>query len=124
MIGSQNTRRVVVTGGGTAGHIFPALEFLEAYSREFDATGLYIGCAPGLESRLVPARGVQFEVIPGRPWAREKWSGQLGAVTCLPAAIRAARRILVRERADLVIGTGGYQRVHGRVLVGFARCYS
>ena len=108
MTGSEETRRVVVTGGGTAGHIFPALEFLEAYRREFDADGCYIGCAVGLESKLVPARGVRFEVIPGLPWAREDWLGQARAAVCLPAAIRAARRILIREKAELVIGTGGY----------------
>ncbi|HUI79715.1 MAG TPA: UDP-N-acetylglucosamine--N-acetylmuramyl-(pentapeptide) pyrophosphoryl-undecaprenol N-acetylglucosamine transferase [Bryobacteraceae bacterium] len=108
MSGAQKTRRVVVTGGGTAGHIFPALEFLEAYRQEYNADGCYIGCRSGLESKLVPGRGVRFEVIPGLPWARERWFGQFRAAASLPAGIRAARRILVREQAEVVIGTGGY----------------
>jgi UDP-N-acetylglucosamine--N-acetylmuramyl-(pentapeptide) pyrophosphoryl-undecaprenol N-acetylglucosamine transferase len=101
-------RRIAVTGGGTAGHILPAVEFLKTYRREFAADGFFMGCAAGLESRLVPAHGERLEVIPGLPWARQGWRGKLRAVVCLPAAIREARRILKHERSQLVIGTGGY----------------
>ncbi len=97
-----------MTGGGTAGHVLPAVEFLQSYRREFGASGCFIGCATGLESRLVPARGERLEVIPGHPWARQGWVGRLRAAACLPAAIRAARRILRREKTQLVIGSGGY----------------
>jgi len=97
-----------VTGGGTAGHILPAVEFLQTYRREFGADGCFIGCAAGLESRLVPANGERLEVIPGRPWARQGWMGRLRALACLPAAILAARRILRREKIQLAIGSGGY----------------
>ena len=97
-----------MTGGGTAGHILPAIEFLQAYRREFHAEGYFIGCAAGLEQRLVPASGERLELIPGLPWGRQGWRGKLRAVTCVPAGILAARRILQREKTDLVIGTGGY----------------
>ena len=97
-----------MTGGGTAGHILPALEFLRVYRREFGAVGYFIGCAAGLESRLVPAHGERLETIPGLPWARQGLRGRLRAVTCLPAGVLAARRILRREKTQLVIGAGGY----------------
>ena len=101
-------RRIAVTGGGTAGHILPALEFLEAYRREFAASGFFIGCAAGLESRLVPAHGERLELIPGLPWARQGVGGKLRAIASLPAGMVAARRILRREKVQLVIGAGGY----------------
>ena len=101
-------RRIAVTGGGTAGHILPALEFLQVYRREFGAKGFFIGCAAGLEGRLVPAHGERLEVIPGLPWARQGLAGKLRAVACLPAGFWAARRILRREKVQLAIGAGGY----------------
>ena len=108
MTTSGGTRRVAVAGGGTAGHILPALDFLEAYRSECGADGYFIGCGSDLEGRLVPVRGVRLEIIPGLPWARERWHGKLRAIACLPAVVRAARRILLRERTELVIGAGGY----------------
>lgn len=107
-MGPRAERRIAVTGGGTAGHIFPAVEFLRAYRDEFQATGYFIGCAAGLETRLVPAANERLELIPGLPWARQGFSGRLRALACLRAGVMTARRILQRERTQLVIGTGGY----------------
>ena len=107
-MGPPAERRIAVTGGGTAGHIFPAVEFLRAYRREFQASGYFIGCAAGLEARLVPAQNERLELIPGLPWARQGFGGRLRAIACLRAGVIAARRILQRERTQLVIGTGGY----------------
>jgi len=104
----EGRRRIAVTGGGTAGHILPALDFLDTYCREFGAQGYFIGCAAGMESRLVPARGVRLEIIHGLPIARQDWHDKVRAGACLPSAIRAARRILLREKTELVIGAGGY----------------
>ena len=105
---SGGTRRIAVAGGGTAGHILPALDFLEEYRAECGADGYLIGPDGDLETRLAPARGIRLEKIPALPWAREEWPGKLRAVACLPAAVHAARRILIRERTELVIGVGGF----------------
>jgi UDP-N-acetylglucosamine--N-acetylmuramyl-(pentapeptide) pyrophosphoryl-undecaprenol N-acetylglucosamine transferase len=86
----------------------PAVEFLRAWRQEFGVTGFFIGCAAGLETRIVPAQGERLELIPGRPWARQGFRGRLAAIACLPAGVLAARRILRREHVELVIGTGGY----------------
>jgi UDP-N-acetylglucosamine--N-acetylmuramyl-(pentapeptide) pyrophosphoryl-undecaprenol N-acetylglucosamine transferase len=104
-------RRVAVTGGGTAGHILAALEILSAYRREFGCEGLFIGSEAGFESRLAPERGERAELIPSLPWARQSWRGRLLAAVTIGPAFFAARRILVRERTELVIGTGGYASV-------------
>ena len=104
-------RRVAVTGGGTAGHILTALEILSAYRREFDCEGLFIGSESGLEARLASQRGERLELIPALPWARQPLAGRLRAFGSVGPAFFAARRILIRERTELVIGTGGYASV-------------
>jgi UDP-N-acetylglucosamine--N-acetylmuramyl-(pentapeptide) pyrophosphoryl-undecaprenol N-acetylglucosamine transferase len=101
-------RRVAVTGGGTAGHILTALEILFAYRREFGCEGRFIGSESGLESRLALERGERPELIPALPWARQPPSGRLQAIRSIGPAFFAARRILIRERTEIVIGTGGY----------------
>jgi UDP-N-acetylglucosamine--N-acetylmuramyl-(pentapeptide) pyrophosphoryl-undecaprenol N-acetylglucosamine transferase len=108
---SSENRRVAVTGGGTAGHILAALEVLSAYRKEFGCEGVFIGSDMGFEARLAPGSGERVELIPARPWARQSWRGQLRAVTATVRAIAAARRILRRERTELVIGMGGYASV-------------
>jgi UDP-N-acetylglucosamine--N-acetylmuramyl-(pentapeptide) pyrophosphoryl-undecaprenol N-acetylglucosamine transferase len=101
-------RRIAVTGGGTAGHILPALELLRAYRAALGSEGYFIGCAEGLESRIVPPTGEILEIIPGLPVAKQGWSGKLAAIASLRRGILAARRILRRERTEVVIGFGGY----------------
>src|SRR5215472_14347542 len=100
--------RVAVTGGGTAGHVLPAIEIIRHYRRQAGAEGFYIGCAAGLESKIVSSRGERLELIPGWPWARQGWLGKLRAIACLPVGVLAARRLLRREGTQLVVGTGGY----------------
>jgi UDP-N-acetylglucosamine--N-acetylmuramyl-(pentapeptide) pyrophosphoryl-undecaprenol N-acetylglucosamine transferase len=101
-------RRIAVAGGGTGGHTLLAVELLRAYRREFGAEGYIIGCAAGFEKHLVPARGERLEIIPGLPWGREAWGGRIAALATVPRAVLAARRLLRRERTQLLIGTGGY----------------
>jgi UDP-N-acetylglucosamine--N-acetylmuramyl-(pentapeptide) pyrophosphoryl-undecaprenol N-acetylglucosamine transferase len=104
-------RRVAVTGGGTAGHILTALEILAAYRREFGCEGRFIGSESGFESRLALEGGEPPELIPALPWARQPLAGRLLAIRSLGTAFFTARRILIRERTELVIGTGGYASV-------------
>lgn len=108
---SLASRRVAVTGGGTAGHILTALEILAAYRSEFGCEGLLIGSEAGLESRLASERGERVELIPALPWARQPLTGRLHAIASIGPAFFSARRILIREHTELVIGTGGYASV-------------
>ena len=103
------TRRIVLACGGTAGHVYPALALADAY-REFDRAAeiLFIGTPAGLESNLVPTRGYRLELIPGGPLAREPFRGKLRAIGGMGAGILAARRLLQKNNARLVIGFGGY----------------
>ncbi len=102
------TRRIAVTGGGTAGHTLPGIAFLKAFRQQAGAEGYFIGCSGGFEARLVPAHGERLETIPGKPWARQNLFGKLRAAIQIPLGISAARALLRREKTQLVIGTGGY----------------
>jgi UDP-N-acetylglucosamine--N-acetylmuramyl-(pentapeptide) pyrophosphoryl-undecaprenol N-acetylglucosamine transferase len=97
-----------VAGGGTAGHILAALEFLKAYRREFGADGFLIGCGEPLERRLAEARGERVEAVPGLPFARQGLVRKVAAAAAITWGVSAARRILARNGAQLVIGAGGY----------------
>jgi len=102
-------RRVAIACGGTAGHIHPALAVADAYREAYPETEiLFLGTPAGLESTLVPARGYRLELIPGDPLAREPLVGKLRAIASLMGGIVAARRLLVKNRIEILIGFGGY----------------
>jgi UDP-N-acetylglucosamine--N-acetylmuramyl-(pentapeptide) pyrophosphoryl-undecaprenol N-acetylglucosamine transferase len=102
-------RRIAIACGGTAGHIYPALAFADAYRESHpDAELLFIGTPEGFESVLVRARGYRLELISGRPLAREPVTGKLRAIGSLLGGVAAARRLLKQNRIQFVIGFGGY----------------
>lgn len=101
--------RVVIAGGGTAGHVFPALAFAEVLVREHGAHVSFVGTAAGQEAELVPAAGFEFVQVESRPLARRLSIGLLGLPLVLVRSIRRAGP-LVRE-ADVVVGMGGYVSV-------------
>ncbi|HYN56595.1 MAG TPA: undecaprenyldiphospho-muramoylpentapeptide beta-N-acetylglucosaminyltransferase [Motilibacterales bacterium] len=100
---------VVLAGGGTAGHIEPALNLADALRRRDPHVGITaLGTAKGLEGRLVPERGYELRMIPPVPLPRRP-SGEL---LTLPGRVRDALRqteaILADVGADVVVGFGGY----------------
>lgn len=100
---------IVVAGGGTAGHIDPALNLAdEIIRRHPDARVTALGTARGLETTLVPARGYPLELIPPVPMPRRLNADALTLPIRLRDSIKATRNILDRVGADVVIGFGGY----------------
>ncbi|MEV4798889.1 undecaprenyldiphospho-muramoylpentapeptide beta-N-acetylglucosaminyltransferase [Nonomuraea sp. NPDC049421] len=101
--------RVVLAGGGTAGHIEPALALADAL-RHLDASvGITcVGTERGLETRLVPARGYELELVPAVPLPRTITPSLLTVPGRLAGAINATASILDRVRADVLVGFGGY----------------
>jgi UDP-N-acetylglucosamine--N-acetylmuramyl-(pentapeptide) pyrophosphoryl-undecaprenol N-acetylglucosamine transferase len=100
---------VVLAGGGTAGHVEPALALADALRRRFPDTRITaLGTAAGLEARLVPARGYELATIPRVPLPRRPTPEVLSVPVRLAGAVRASRAVLDRVDADVVVGFGGY----------------
>jgi UDP-N-acetylglucosamine--N-acetylmuramyl-(pentapeptide) pyrophosphoryl-undecaprenol N-acetylglucosamine transferase len=100
---------VVVAGGGTAGHIEPALAFADAVRRLLpDARVTALGTERGLDARLIPARGYPLELIPPVPLPRRPTGDLLALPLKVRAAVSAVRDVLRRVEADVVVGFGGY----------------
>ena len=106
---SSSTISVVLAGGGTAGHVEPAMAVADALSAlEPGVRITALGTARGLETRLVPERGYHLELITPVPLPR-KPSGDLFRLPLrVRRAVRQTRAVLDEVDADVVIGFGGY----------------
>lgn len=100
---------IVLAGGGTAGHVEPALALADALVRADAGHSVsLVGTARGLETRLVPARGYALDLIPPVPLPRRLTPALLRVPGALRGAARAARAVLDEREADVVVGFGGY----------------
>ncbi|MDQ2709837.1 MAG: undecaprenyldiphospho-muramoylpentapeptide beta-N-acetylglucosaminyltransferase [Actinomycetota bacterium] len=100
---------VVLAGGGSAGHIEPALAFADAVRRlRPDARITALGTERGLDHTLIPARGYSLELIPPVPLPRKPTPELLRLPLKVRAAARRTREILADVEADVVVGFGGY----------------
>jgi UDP-N-acetylglucosamine--N-acetylmuramyl-(pentapeptide) pyrophosphoryl-undecaprenol N-acetylglucosamine transferase len=108
---------IVLTGGGTGGHVFPALAVARVL-RERHHNILFLGTSDGIESRLVPEAGFQMEFIRSGRLNRVSIGSQLQTVFQLPAGVAGAWRSLRRFRAQAVFSMGGF--VAGPVMLAAA----
>ena len=100
---------VVLAGGGTAGHIEPALALADALRRRDPRIGITaLGTTKGLETRLVPERGYDLELIPAVPLPRKPTAELFTVPGRLAGTVRRAAEVLDRVHADVVVGFGGY----------------
>lgn len=101
--------RMVLTGGGTAGHIYPALA-LWRYIKQRDDTAkvLYIGGIHGLERDIVTRAGLPFVAVPAAGLKRQLSLSALSTLLRTAEGYFSARRQLSMFRPDVVVGTGGY----------------
>ena len=99
--------RLVLTGGGTGGHIFPAVE-VGQFAAERGASLLYMGSLRGQESAVCESKGIAFQGFGSEPlWSLKSPRGWR-AVARLARATRSAKRALAEYRPDAVFSTGGY----------------
>ena len=100
---------VVLAGGGTAGHIEPALNTADAIrARDCGYTLSVLGTERGLETTLVPARGYELTLIPAVPLPRRINKDLFTLPHRLRAAINRVEAHLIATNADVVVGFGGY----------------
>ncbi len=103
---------VVLAGGGTGGHIVPALALAETIRKQEPSARLCIvGTELGLETTLVPAAGFDLELVASRQLLGRGPLAQAAAIFAVARGTFQARALLRRVRADLVIGVGGYASV-------------
>lgn len=103
--------RVVLTGGGTGGHVYPALSVMEECLREEpDSQFLYIGTPGGMEKGIVAKEfpNLPFEGIEISGFRRKLSLDNLKTVLRFMKGVTRSRKLLKRFRPDVVIGTGGY----------------
>ncbi len=101
--------RYIVTGGGTGGHIYPALAIImELKKQDNNAEILYVGTKNGMESDLVPKEGIDFKTVRVKGMPRSLNKESFIATKELIHGIFDSRKILKEFKPDIVIGTGGY----------------
>lgn len=98
---------ILIMAGGTGGHVFPALAVARAL-REQNEQVVWLGTRLGIESRLVPAEGIELECVRVKGLRRRGLFAWLTAPLQIALAVLEALRILRRRRPKLVLGMGGY----------------
>lgn len=101
--------RVLITGGGTAGHVNPALAIADAIlKRDKDAVIEYVGTEKGIEGRLVRRRGMTLHTIEVYGLKRSLSPSNIKVLVKALKAKKRCREIIREFKPDVVIGTGGY----------------
>jgi UDP-N-acetylglucosamine--N-acetylmuramyl-(pentapeptide) pyrophosphoryl-undecaprenol N-acetylglucosamine transferase len=101
--------RVVIAGGGTGGHLMPALAIATALrTLRPDVEPVLVGAERGVEATLLPTRAFRYHLLPAQPIYRRQWWRNARWPLLLPRLWAACRRVLDAERPAFVVGTGGY----------------
>ncbi|MBB3127364.1 UDP-N-acetylglucosamine--N-acetylmuramyl-(pentapeptide) pyrophosphoryl-undecaprenol N-acetylglucosamine transferase [Paenibacillus rhizosphaerae] len=101
--------RVVLSGGGTGGHIYPAVAVArQCEAEDPDSEFLYIGGTRGLESKLVPQENLPFEAIDITGFRRKLSMDNVKTVMRFLKGVQTSKKLLKEFKPDVVIGTGGY----------------
>ena len=101
--------KILISGGGTGGHIFPALSIANAVKRRYpDAQILFVGALGRMEMERVPAAGYEIIGLPVAGFDRRRLWRNFAVVLKMLRSMRLARKILRNFRPDVAVGVGGY----------------
>jgi UDP-N-acetylglucosamine--N-acetylmuramyl-(pentapeptide) pyrophosphoryl-undecaprenol N-acetylglucosamine transferase len=100
--------RILIAGGGTGGHVFPALAVARELVKRHGAQILFVGTARGLETRLIPEAGFELRLIDVGPLKSVSWMTRLRTLAHLPDSIFDCKQIIRRFQPGAVLGVGGY----------------
>ncbi len=100
--------RVIMAGGGTGGHVIPALAIAEELRSRHDAEVVFVGTPRGIENRLVPAAGFTLHLIQVGGLNRVDLATRRKTLLDLPRAVVASAMLIRNFRPDVMIGVGGY----------------
>ena len=100
---------VVFAGGGTGGHLYPALALADELVRQRpDVRPFFLGARGGIEARVLPRRGLEHRLLPVRGIGRGEWWSNLGVPFALASSLATTLGVHRRIRPELVVVTGGY----------------
>jgi UDP-N-acetylglucosamine--N-acetylmuramyl-(pentapeptide) pyrophosphoryl-undecaprenol N-acetylglucosamine transferase len=102
------TRTILVAGGGTAGHVFPAIAVAHELVRQADVEPVFVGVPDRLEARLVPEAGFRLHHVDAVSIPRRLSPKLLRVPGALRSAVRACERLIEQERAVGAVTFGGY----------------
>jgi UDP-N-acetylglucosamine--N-acetylmuramyl-(pentapeptide) pyrophosphoryl-undecaprenol N-acetylglucosamine transferase len=102
-------KKVIISGGGTGGHVFPAIAIANALKRiQPDTEILFVGAEGKIEMQKVPAAGYAIEALPVRGFERRITYRNFATLFGLFKSIRIAARIIKKFKPDVIVGVGGY----------------
>src|SRR5512138_1559942 len=102
-------KRILIAGGGTGGHLMPALAIAQALVET--APGfepVLVGAARGVEARLLPTRDFRFHLLPSEPIYRRTWWKNVRWPIIAGHLLRRVGQVFAEEQPVAVVGTGGY----------------
>lgn len=100
--------KILISGGGTGGHIFPALSIANALKRRLDAEILFTGAENRMEMEKVPAAGYPIKGLPVAGFDRKRLWRNISVLIKLRKSISIANKIVRDFKPDIAIGVGGY----------------
>lgn len=101
--------RIVITAGGTGGHIFPAISIIKKLKELYkDVEILYIGTTDRMEADLIPKLGIEYVGIQMIGLNRKNLFKNFKTIGCLFKGIKKAKQVLKEFKPDFVLGVGGY----------------
>lgn len=114
--------KVLVTGGGTGGHIYPALAFIKYVKVvEPQSEFLYVGAKRGMENKILPQTNIPFVTLEIQGFRRKLTAENLKTLELFVKSVHQAKKLLKKFQPDVVIGTGGY--VSGAVVFAASRLH-
>jgi UDP-N-acetylglucosamine--N-acetylmuramyl-(pentapeptide) pyrophosphoryl-undecaprenol N-acetylglucosamine transferase len=100
---------VLFAGGGTGGHLMPALAVADAMVRlDPRIRPFFVGSERGIEANVLPQRPWPYELLPLQPFRRRQWWRNVTLPVALYRVVRRVEELVESHRPDLVVGTGGY----------------
>lgn len=102
--------KIIVAGGGTGGHIYPAISVVQSLQKiDPSIEALFVGTPQGLESKIIPKAGYRLALIQS---GKLNFSGQvfqkIKTLLKIPVGLAQSLKILLKEKPDMVLGVGGY----------------
>jgi len=111
--------KIVIAGGGTGGHIYPAVAIAQAFERRDETNDIvFVGSRYGMEAELIPKENYPIRLLSVRGFRGKGVFGFIRAALLLPIAVIKSLFLLREERPDLVIGVGGYASVPVGICAG------